>query len=283
MDAVCWLLDQGVDQDRITWIRPHDPWLLARRVFQPLESVNHAFEGAVRQLEAVAESDSADEAFERLEAEDLVHRLDPEVRPRIARGATVSPAELELLRSVERVVRSGYVKRVERERIVLDDEVVPTTAGHLHVHCAARGLGVHPPVPIFTHDVITLQCISRASLSMSAALVGYLETTDRSTEEKARLCPPNALTNTAFDWMRWIILGVEAELGWVDAPDLMAWVDASRLNLLKGLDGSDPAVRELQRRFLTSAFPAIERIHELGKRATPAEQALLFDPANVPV
>jgi hypothetical protein len=282
MDAVCWLLDRGVDPDRLIWVRPQDPWLLARRMFQPLGSVNQAFEGAVRELEAVVETESADDAFELLEGEGLVYRLDPTVQPRIARGATVSPAELEQLRSVERVVRSGYIRRIEPDRIVLDDGEVPTTPGHVHVHCAARGLGIQTPVPIFTDDTITLQCISRGSLSMSAALVGYVETTDRSTEEKARLCPPNALTNTPFDWMRWITLGIETELGWGDAPDLTEWLESSRLNLMKGLDGSDPHVRDLQGRFLTSAFPAIERIHEQGKRATPAEQALLFDPARVP-
>jgi hypothetical protein len=279
MDAVCWLLDRGVDPDQITWIRPHDPWLLARHIFQPLESVNHAFEGAVCQLEAMAESDTADEAFEQLERQDVVHRLDGAVRPRLARGATVSPAELEQLRSVERVVRSGYVRGIERDRIVLDDDVVPTTPGHLHVHCAARGLGIHPPVPIFTEDKITLQCISRGNLSMSAALIGYVETTDRSTEDKAWLCPPNALTNTSFDWMRWIILGIEAELRWGEAPDLVDWLEASRLNLMKGLDGSDQQVRALQGRFFNAVTPAIARVHELGERATPAERALLFAPA----
>src|SRR5690606_10731027 len=34
-DAVVWLLTNGVDANRIVWVRPRDPWMLDRAVVQP--------------------------------------------------------------------------------------------------------------------------------------------------------------------------------------------------------------------------------------------------------
>ena len=39
MDTCCWLLDSGVDPERIRWIRPRDSWLFERTFMQPLELV----------------------------------------------------------------------------------------------------------------------------------------------------------------------------------------------------------------------------------------------------
>ena len=67
LDAACWLLDQGTPPDDITWIRPRDSWILNRTYFQPGPGVVVTFEGVVLELEAVAECDSIDEVYERLE------------------------------------------------------------------------------------------------------------------------------------------------------------------------------------------------------------------------
>ena len=67
MDAACWLLDQGTPPGDITWIRPRDSWILNRAFFQPGAGVVATFEGVVLELEAVAECDSIEEVFERLE------------------------------------------------------------------------------------------------------------------------------------------------------------------------------------------------------------------------
>ena len=65
---------------------------------------------------------------------------------------------------------------------------------------------------------------------------------------------------------------------WQSAPDVVAWVEASRLNLVKGLD-QDPdqaTVADLQRRFLTALFPALAKLDELAAHASPAERARIF-------
>ena len=109
------------------------------------------------------------------------------------------------------------------------------------------------------------------SLSLSAGLIGFVEASGRSTAEKNRLCPPNTWFDTPFDWMRHLLTGMRTELEWQEAPDVVAWLESSRLNLMKGLDQSPDkaAVAELQVRFLTALFPALERFEELTRAPRP--------------
>ena len=281
MDACTWLLEQGTPPDAITWIRPRDGWLMNRAYFQPGSFSIGTFEGVVHDLEAVAASDTVEEAFDRLEEAGVMLRLDPDIRPTMAKGPTLSIAERDGLRRIENVVRLGHVRRIERDRIELAEGSIPTSPAHVHVHCAAAGIAIRPPLPIFDEDRITLQCISRMSPSLSAGVIGFIESTDRSTEEKNRLLPPNPYSDTPFDFLRAILIGLSNEMQWAGEPDLQAWVDDNRLNVLKDLGSSDDAgeLAEVQGRFLEAIFPALEKLRELAKDATPAEQERMFDPA----
>ena len=281
MDACTWLLLQGTSPDAITWIRPRDAWLLNRVHFQPRASVIGTFEGVVHEVEALAASASIEEAYDRLAEAGVMLRLDPDVRPTMVRGATVSRAEVEGLRLIQDVVRLGHVRRIEADRILLEDGAIPTTPDHVHVHCAAPGLPLHPPQPIFRDDGITLQSVIRMSPTLSAALTGFVETTDRSTVEKNRLLPPNPYSDTGFDFLRAMLVSLRTELGWRDAPDLQAWLDQSRLNVMRELPATaEPErLRELQGRFFTAVEPALTKLHELAADVTPAERERLFEPA----
>ena len=184
------------------------------------------------------------------------------------------------LRTIEQVVRMGHVHRIERDRIVLDDGTIPTSPEHLHVHCAAQGLPRSLPQPIFADDAIRLQCITRMNPTLSAAMTGYVETTDRTTDEKNRLLPPNPYSDTPLDFLRAVLMGLRAELGWGKAADVQAWLDASRLNVLKDVGSTADAegLRELQGRFLTAVMPAQAKLDQLLASASPAEQELVLEP-----
>jgi hypothetical protein len=198
------------------------------------------------------------------------------------KGATLSAGELEHLRQVEHVVRLGHVERIDLDEIVLEHGTIPTSPGHLHVHCATPGLSDRPPVPVFTDDTVTLQVLSRVSLCMSSAFIGLIEASDRTTAEKNGLCRPNPWPQTPFDFLRAILLGIRTELAWQDA-DIQAWVDASRLNLVGSLvDQADQeAVGALQSRFLAALFPALDNFERLAAQASDAEGARIFEPADV--
>ena len=281
MDAVCWLVDRGTPPDEITWIRPQDSWILNREFFQPGQGVVRTFEGVVVEVEATAESESIEQVYAQLEKHQVMLRIDDSIEPGMCKGATASAGELEAMRRIKNVVRLGHVIRIEGSEIVLDHGSIPTSPEHLHVHCATAGLSDRPPKLIFDDDVITLQPVTRVSLSLSAALLGYVEASGRTAAEKNQLCPPNPWPQTPFDWTRSILLGIRTEAGWGAAPDLQGWLEASRLNLLKGI-GEHPdrdTVAALQRRFLTALGPALQNLDVLAAQATPAERARIFEPA----
>jgi hypothetical protein len=275
MDAACWLLDQGAAPGDITWIRPRESWILNRAFFQPEHGVVATFEGIVLELEAVAECDTIEQVYERLEERQVVFRIDPSRQPSMLKGATSSRGELEQLRRIENVVRLGHVTRIGLDSIELEHGSIPTSADHLHVYCTSAGLSDNPPKPIFTDTDITLQLVSRISLPLSTAMIGVVEASGRTTAEKNQLCRPNPWPHTPFDWARHLLVGMKTEMEWQGAPDVQAWVDASRLNLVKSLtqDPDQAAVADLQRRFLTALFPALAKLDTLAAQATPAERA----------
>ena len=194
-------------------------------------------------------------------------RTDTAVVPTMMKGATVSVYEIEQLRRVEDVVRLGHVARIEADRIVLEEGSVPTTPDHLHVHCATAGLADNPLRPIFTDDTITLQLVTRMSLSLSGAILGVVESSGRTTEDKNRLCPPTAWPHTPFDYLRVILAGINAESGWLDATDVQAFVDGSRLNLLSGLGTADDTedITALQTRLFRRARPSVRESPRLRR------------------
>jgi hypothetical protein len=278
MDAIGWLLDRGAAPAAITWICPRDAWLLNRQFFQPGEYVLETFTGIVLELEALRDCSTVEAVYERLEENDVVFRIDPSVAPSMLKGATISTRELAQLRTIDNIVRLGHVERIGRDEIALEQGTIPTRPDHLHVHCATRGLSDAPPVPVFGDDTITPQVLSRISLCMSAAFIGFVEASDRSTTEKNRLCPPNPWPQTPFDFLRAILLGIRTEIAWQD-PDVQVWVDASRLNLVGALPhhADQGAVRALQGRFLAALFPALENFEQLAARASDAERARIFE------
>ncbi|MET1002318.1 MAG: NAD(P)-binding protein [Acidimicrobiia bacterium] len=280
LDAICWLLDRGTDPDVITWIRPRDSWVLNREFFQP--GTTRTFAGVVLELEAMVASESVEEVFERLEADEVMLRTDRTVVPTMMKGGTVSLGELAQLRRIEHVVRLGHIERIEPDQIVLERGAVPTTPGHLFVHCAAPGLSDNPPRPVFSEDTITLQVVTRVSLTLSGALQGFLETTNRTSEEKNRLCQPTAWPHTPFDFLRAVMAGIRTEMEWQGASDLQEWIDRSRLNLMRGLNENEDhaTVRELQGRFLAAVFPALEKVPMFAAQATSQERARMFEAAH---
>jgi hypothetical protein len=280
LDAICWLLDRGIQPNDIIWIRPRDTWLLNRAFFQPGQARTLA--GTTMQLEAMAASESVEEVYERLEEKGVMLRTDRAVVPTMMKGATVTIGELEQLRRIGNVVRLGHVERIEPNEIILERGSIPTTINHLHVHCAAPGLSDNPPRPIFTDDTITLQLVTRVGLTLSGALLGFLESTERTTEEKNVLCPPTVMPHTPFDYLRVVLSGISTEMGWQQARDLQDWLERSRLNLLCGLRENEDAtiIRELQGRLFAALFPAVEKLHAFAAMATPQEQARMFEPST---
>lgn len=235
LDTCVWLLTHGVAASAIQWVRPREAWWLNRRFHQPGEGLPHFFAGVGLQLKAMAQANSVDEVFARLEADGFFLRVDTSVVPTMGRGAMVSEAELALLRQIRDVVRLGHVRRIERDRIVLDGGVLPTSPRTLHVHCAALGLARPPLRPIFEADRVTLQPLFWSFACYPAALLGVIEASIADTDEKNRLCPPIPYWDTPRDYLSSYLAVMAHDRARSNHPAVVAWAKATRLNPLSGL------------------------------------------------
>jgi NAD(P)-binding Rossmann-like domain len=265
MDACHWLLDSGVEPEAIRWIRPRDTWLIDRAFMQPLELVGSVMEGLSLALEAAAEAESVADLFRRLEACGQLVRLDPTVEPTMYRCATVSQAELESLRLIEDVVRQGRVLHVGEDRIVLEEGSIPTSTDHVYVDCTAEGLRKTPGRAIFDPNRITLQAVRTCFPTFNAALVAFVEAARDDDAEKNRLCPPNPYPNTAVDWIATTSISQCAQMRWSKEPDILAWLERSRLNVARGITNhlAEPQMRSALARYLASSEQASDKLESL--------------------
>lgn len=227
-DACIWLLGNGVDPDSICWVRPREPWMFNRAVVQPDPAV---FTGMVADtVAAAAQATSLDDLFLRLEAAGVMLRIDRGLVPTMARTPTLAQWELDLLRSIENVVRLGHIRRVEPGVIDLDEGRVPITRDAVVVHCAAAGLRDAPPVPIWGSETITVQPIRSGFPCFGAALAGYVEATRTTDEEKNKLCPATPYPNSLAAWARMMVMGSRAAASFGTEPDIRDWSQACLLN-----------------------------------------------------
>ncbi len=263
VDATLWLLDHGVDPKRITWVRPHDVWFYDRSCLQPGRSIL-AF--AADLYDAASKTDGPDDYLARLEAADVLVRIDPNVWPTKFRGATVSRAEIVQACRVERVVRGGRVVQLQPGVIKLEDgsehRVDPAA---LFVDCTAEGLRYRPPVPIFERDRITLQFAQFSGHpTYSAALIARLELAPDDDTVKNEACPPNCMSGEARTFAAQVLTSLES-LPKMNAIDGFAqWNGTARLNglswALNPATLEDPQAQADLTRLLTMAEPALQNL-----------------------
>lgn len=235
LDTCVWLLTHGVPASAVQWIRPREAWWLNRRFHQPGEGLPQFFKAIGLQLKIMAQATSVEDVFERLEANNFFLRVDPAVTPTMSRGAMLSEAELELLQQITDVVRLGHVRRIDRERITLDDGSVPTTPGTLHVHCAAIGLARPPLRAIFQADRVTIQPLFWSFACYPAALLGVIEATIDDDAEKNRVCPPIKYWDEPRDYLSAYLARMVHDRACAAHPAVVAWSRATRLNAMSGL------------------------------------------------
>ncbi|MBE0592804.1 MAG: hypothetical protein IH616_10445, partial [Gemmatimonadales bacterium] len=150
-------------------------------------------------------------------------------------GAVISEAELGLLRRIEDVVRLGHVRRIERDEIVLDEGRVPTSEATVHVHCASRGLARPHLRPIFEPGRVTVQPFMWGFACYQFAMLGVVEATVESDEEKNRLCPPIAYWDANADYLSAFLATLASERARAAHPALASWAKDTRLNPLGGI------------------------------------------------
>lgn len=267
-DAIVWLLAQGVGPEAICWVRPRDPWMVNRAKVQPDPG---AFFGmAADMMEAAIAADSVEDLFLRLEDVDVTMRIDRSVMPTMAKGPTLATWELELLRTIENVVRRGHVRRVERGALVFADGSVSIADDAVVVHCAAPGLKYPAAIPVWTPGLISLQPLRAGFPCFGTAVIGYVEATrgggEAGDEEKNRICLPSRYGDSMQQWAEMNYRGGLATRALNAEPDIKSWLDGIAINPARvpaGHPGSaelDDALARLQ----VATPAALEKFALLG-------------------
>ena len=262
MDTGSWLLDQGVDPDAISWIKPRDGWVMNRAMNQPLDLVGAYMQLQSRWVAALAEAESGQDLAHRLEASDVFMRLDRSVEPETFRGAILSRAELDRLRQIERVVRLGRVRRIGADRVTLEHGEIASDPGQVYVDCTAAGLRPVSARPIFEPNRITMQVVTPGIVPWSAATIGVIEALRDDDAEKNRLCPTSGFTGEVSDALRFAGVGLKGLMARGGEPDLAAWNEACRLNPGRGAADhlDDPRVSEAFASLGASIGPAMSNL-----------------------
>ena len=174
------------------------------------------------------------------------------------RCAILSQAELEELRRIEDVVRMGHVQSIEPGRITLDGGTRDIDGSALYIDCSADGFAHREPTTVFT-DEPHLPA-GRAHLPARVQRGGHRPRRSRLRRRRHRnaFCGPVPYPREPTDWLRMMLAFNKNQLHWFTDPDMMAWVDTSRLNVLHHVTAAvSERAREKIISMLTSQMPAI--------------------------
>jgi len=183
--------------------------------------------------------------------------------------ATTTPAEVEVLRSIEQVIRLGRVRAIEAGRLVLDHGRVALPADALYTDCTASVVEVreNEVQPIFQGDKIVLQLVRLPQPAFSAALVAYVEAHYDGDAQKNRLCGMVPFPHTMAGYARSVLVNMGNQFYWGQDKGLSQWIRASRLDgfgkLMSGIDPQDTEKQDIMARFREQAAAAMGNLPKL--------------------
>lgn len=225
IDAIGFLLDQGVSQERIQWVVPNDAWLWGRATVQP----GGALKTITAFVESIVSAKSIDEVYLQLERQEIVCRIDTGVLPSKWRCATVDEKELAAMRRIENVVRMGRVQRLGRGEMKLDGGTVDAVEDTLYIDCTANGLAKTDPQPVYADNRVTLQPVFMCQQTFSAALIAHIERLDLSDDKRNGICAPVPHPELKEDLLAALLTSTRNVINW--NRHMPIWVRRSRLNL----------------------------------------------------
>ncbi len=267
IDAVLWLLENRVDPDDIRWIMPRDAWLLDRENTQPgIEFFHKTMESQAAQFEAIVNSTSIEDMFDRLESCGYFLRIDKSVRPKMFHGATISRAEVRELQKVKNIIRMGRVKHISENEIILDKGIIPTSKTIIHVDCSARAVANEEIVPIFQGNKIVPQMVRSYQPVFSAALIAHVEAAYTDEAEKNRLCGVVPLPNHDTDYIKFTSAFMMNQYNWGQDKGLSKWLLGNRLDgfsdMVAGVDRSDSQKMVVLKRIRQNAPMAVMKLQQ---------------------
>jgi len=270
IDACLWLLEHQINPDDIKWIMPRDGWLIDRQNTQPSSDFfNNTIGNQANQIEALGQAESIHDLFDKLEAAGSLLRLDPEVRPEMFHGATISQQELSQLRRIKNVIRHGRVSRISLNEITFPDTSVPTTSNTLHIDCSARAVPVTEIYPVFAGNTITIQTVRSYQPVFSAAFIAHIEACYSDEETMNELCTVVPLPNHDTDWLAGMAAQMKNQFRWSQELGLRDWLISNRLDGFTALtqvnNDTPPEHLQILGRIKAAMPAALENMQKLMK------------------
>ncbi len=268
MDVGVWLLGSGADPESITWVVPRDSWLLNRRRTQPgLEFFDDAIGGQALQMETFAAATSLEDLFQRLEAADIMLRIDPDVTPTMFHYATISKGEVAELQRIKNIVRMGRVQAIMPDKMLLDNGEVAIEAGSIYIDCTASAVEPRPPVPIFQDRLIIPQLVRAPQPAFSAALIAYVEVHYGDDAAKNALCRTVPFPHEISGYPACNLVNMMNQMAWMQDPKLSNWIKECRLDgfakVIAAIDSDDSEKLATMTRLRSNAMAAAANLQKL--------------------
>jgi hypothetical protein len=273
MDACIWLLQSGAPAEAITWVMPRDSWVVNRLGTQNgPEFFKEAIGGQADQMQAFAEASSIEDLYLRLEACGALLRIDHERMPTMFHLATLSEAEVELLRRIRNVVRLGRVTAIDAGGMRLEQGRVAVESDTLYINCTASAVHFKEPAPVFQGGRVVVQLLRAPLVAFSAALTAYVEAHHDDEAHKNRLCNPVPFPRTAAEYPRTMAVNMSNQFQWGQDAALRQWIRNCRLDafgrLAGGADKADVEKQALLARLKVQAQAAAANMPLLLAAAT---------------
>ncbi|MFW8591431.1 NAD(P)/FAD-dependent oxidoreductase [Glaciecola sp. 2405UD65-10] len=277
IDTCLWLLNNFVEPENIHWVVSRDAWLLNRKNTQPLDEFFFDSIGAqANQMEAIAQSSSIDNMFDKLEEKGVMLRIDESVRPSMFHGATVSEAELAALKRLPNIIRHGRVKHVGEHALEFDSAKWVMPKNTLVIDCSASAITNLDIKPVFNGNTITPQTVRAYQPVFSAALIAHVEAAydDEATKQKLTQVVP--LPNRDIDWVPMTAAMLRNMHIWSEAPELREWIRNCRLDgfskIVHGVEKDDMAKLQVLGRLKGASQPAMAKLMEFMHMLRASEQ-----------
>lgn len=236
MDTGVWLIQAGVDPDKISWVRPRESWLWNRDHVQPGEDfIEATMDMQVGLMELAGKASDGPELMRMMAERGYYLRIDEDVEPEMFHFAIISRGEIEILRKIKHVIRNGRVTSIEPGKLVFADSEVSVPKNALYIDCTATAVPFEArreSGPIFRGDTIVLQPLMVPLVVYSAAIAAWLEANYDDDTKRNAMAAPGPLTDTpaTFPYAQFITMMNRG--AWAQDEKLSAWMAESRLDMI---------------------------------------------------
>ncbi len=268
-DVGVWLLQMGVAARQISWVRPRDTWFFNRASIQTgADHMAQAIDFPRSQMRAAAAASSGAEIFRMMEADGHMLRIDRNSEPTKFHFPTISQAEVDLLATIEDVIRIGRVKSVSPGMLTGVDGTASVPEDALYIDCTATAAPRSVTEPIWQGEhTIVPQLMQVPLVSLSAAAAGFIEGQFETDAAKNALGAPGRITDTVEHFPEALLINATNRMLWSGNKAVTRWLADNRLDpgarMVKALAQASPDMQAAAKSIRGETVAAVPNLQKL--------------------